>query len=210
MIVKNNLLLKIFRDKYASLAKNNVDLDYFKNTKVRIFFLDSAENMIAGYCICSGPNYRTFLPLSPIKLKEINELYNFNAKPPHEITCLWIEKKSRQGTWIIYFFLVLCFDILTLRSGPMIFGTHGKNINNYFCLAFPTVIFFDRLYVATKGEECNFWLRKGSKLQFLKAFITLSTIRLFFGSKSLARFRLWLDKKDKAKTDKAKADSLRS
>ncbi|STX52515.1 Uncharacterised protein [Legionella busanensis] len=201
-LIKNNSLLTVFRDKYATLAHNQVDLEYFKNSKVRIFFSDSEENIVAGYCICSGPNYRTLLPLSPAKLEEISQKNGFKDQPPHEITCLWIEEKQRKSAWVIYFFLILSLDILRLPKGALIFGTHGKNINNYFCLAFPKLIFYDRLFVATKGEVCDFWLRKGSKFHFFKAFIVLSAVRSFFGNKSLARFRLWLDKRDKAKWGK--------
>ncbi|STX55656.1 Uncharacterised protein [Legionella beliardensis] len=198
-LIKNKSSLSVFRDKYVALSHNQVDLDYFESSKVRIFFADSEENIIAGYCICSGPNYRTFLPLLPSKLKEVRQQCGFEHMPPHEITCLFIEEKRRKSAWVIYFFLVLSLDILRLPQGAFIFGTHGKNINNYFCLAFPKLILYDRLFVATKGKICDFWLRKGSKIHFFKALIVLSAVRAFFGNRALTRFRLWLDKRDKAK-----------
>ena len=142
-VIKNKSSLTVFRDKYVELAKNQVDLDYLENSQIRIFYSGSEENIVAGYCIYSGPNYRTFLPLLPPKLEEINQKYGFKNQPPHEITCLWIEEKQRKSVWVIYFFLVFSLDILRLPQGAFIFGTHGKNINNYFCLAFPKLIMYE-------------------------------------------------------------------
>ncbi|AWN75021.1 TPA: hypothetical protein ACTUT5_002587 [Legionella anisa] len=194
-IIKNDGLLKIYGTHYSSLAHNRSDLEYFKSSKVRIFFRDSEENMLAGFCINSGPNYRTFLPLNPSQLQELYSDYSFDQKKPHEITCLWIEKTSQHASWVVFLYFILFLDVLRLPTGPIIFGTHGKNINNFFSLPFPKIIFYEKLFVLTKGEECDFWIRKGSKLQFLRGFIVLATIRLFMGNKTLARFRLWLGKK---------------
>ncbi|CAM3064649.1 Uncharacterised protein [Legionella steigerwaltii] len=194
-IIKSDNLLKIYGTNYSSLAHNRADMEYFKSSKVRIFFRDSEENMLGGFCINSGPNYRTFLPLSPYQLQKLYSDNHFDRKHPHEITCLWIEKKSQHATWIIFLYFILFLDVLRLHPGPLIFGTHGKNISTFFSLPFPKTIFCEKLFVATKGEECDFWIRKGSKLQFLKGFMVLATIRFFWGNKTLARFRLWLDKK---------------
>jgi hypothetical protein len=155
--------------------------------------------MLGGFCINSGPNYRTFLPLSPTQLQTLYTDHGFDRKKPHEVTCLWIDKSSQHASWIVLLYLMLFVDLLRLHSGPIIFGTHGKHINHFFSLSFPNIIFYDKLFVATKGEECDFWIRKGSKFQFLKGLIVLATIRLFLGNKTLARFRLWLEKKSQIK-----------
>lgn len=203
IIEKNDTaMLEVFRDKYASLAHNQVDLEYFKNSKVRIFYTDSEDNIAAGYCICSGPDYRTFLPLPPSTLEELSSKHSFKKKPPHEITCLWIEEKHRKKFWVFYFFLVLYVDLIRSPRGPLIFGTHGKSINNYFLLAFPKLIFNKRLFIPTKGEECDFLIRKGSKFHFLKGFIMFISIRTLFGNRTLYRFRLWLDARDKVNRDR--------
>ncbi len=194
-IIKNDSLLKIYETNYSSLAHNRADIEYFKSSKVRIFFKDSEEKMIGGFCINSGPNYRTFLPLNPLQLQKLYSNHHFDRQHPHEISCLWIEKNSQHSAWVVFLYFILFMDVLCLRPGPLIFGTHGKNINNFFSIPFPKIIFYEKLFVPTKGKECDFWIRKGSKFQFLKGFIVLATIRLFMGNKSLARFRLWLDKK---------------
>lgn len=194
-IIKSESLLKIYASNYSSLAHNRADLEYFKECKVRIFFRESEEKMLAGFCINSGPNYRTFLPLNPSQLQKLYNAHRFDRKKPHEITCLWIEKKSQHATWIIFLYFMLFLDVLCLHPGPLIFGTHGKNISTFFSIPFPKTIFNEKLFVPTKGEECDFWIRKGSKLKLLKGFMVLATIRFFGGNKTLARFRLWLDKK---------------
>ncbi|KTC81526.1 hypothetical protein [Legionella brunensis] len=189
-IIKGDRLLKIYQKKYISLAHNNVDLEYFKQSKVRVFFRDSEEKMIAGFCLNSGPNYRTFLPLTSTQLQQINQSYRFNKRPPHEISCLWIEQNSQHAGWVVFLFLVMMVDMLRLNRGALIFGTHGKNVNNYFAFSLPKIIFYEKLFVATKGEVCDFWIRKGSKFQIIKGFIVLATIRLILGYRALAKFRL--------------------
>lgn len=189
-IITTDNLLEIFQKNYVELAKNQVGLDYFKQAQVRIFYRESEENMLAGFCINSQAVYRTFLPLNAEQLQTLCQDHHFDKKPPHEISCLWIEPASRHSSWLIYFFLRMMIDMLKLRSAPLIFGTHGKNVNNYFAYPLPDVIFYDQLFVATKGEVCDFWIRKGSKMQILKGFVVLVAIRLLGGYRGLAKFRL--------------------
>jgi len=141
-IITARKLLKIYQEIYILLAKNQVDLEYFEQSKVRIFYKDSEEKMLGGFCINSGPDYRTFLPLNSNQLKKLKKENGFDEIAPHEITCLWIEEKSRRALWIMYFFFFMMKDIFLLPKGNFIFGTHEKNINNYFKFCFPKIIFF--------------------------------------------------------------------
>ena len=194
-LIKSEQLLLIYRDHYHHLAKNNIDLEYFKSSKVRIFFRDNEENMLAGYCINSGPNYRTFLPLNEDKLQNLTSTHGFDKRTPHEVTCLWIEPNSRHSKWSVFIFYKMFLDVLSLKHGSLIFGTHGKNVKNFFILAFPNIIFYEKLFVTTKAQECDFWIMKGSKFTFFKCLIFLGSIKLLFGNKTLTRLRLWLGKK---------------
>lgn len=193
-IITDDYLLELFQKNYVELAKNQVGLDYFKQAQVRVFYRESEENMLAGFCINSQAVYRTFLPLSAEQLQVLNQNHHFDEQPPHEISCLWVEPASRHASWMVYFFLMMMVDMLRLRPAPLIFGTHGKNVNNYFAYPLPDVIFYDQLFVATKGEVCDFWIRKGSKWQILKGFVVLATIRLLGGYRALAKFRLQQEK----------------
>lgn len=160
-IIKNDGLLKIYGTHYSSLAHNRSDLEYFKSSKVRIFFRDSEENMLAGFCINSGPNYRTFLPLNPSQLQELYSDYSFDQKKPHEITCLWIEKTSQHASWVVFLYFILFLDVLRLPTGPIIFGTHGKNINNFFLSLFPKLFFMKSYLYLQKEKNVIFGLEKG-------------------------------------------------
>lgn len=193
-MITGDHLLKIYQNIYTSLAHNQVDLDYFKQSKVRIFYRDREENMIGGFCIYSGPNYRTFLPLKPEILQQIKQENHFDKKPPYEITCLWIEEKSRHSSWIVFLFFIMILDVIRLPRRSIIFGTHGKNISIYFSPCLPKVIFYEKLFVATKKDVFDFWIRKGSKFQIVKGFFILSSVRLFLGRNALLRFRLKMDK----------------
>ncbi len=194
-IIKSDKQLAAYASEYALQAQNSVDINYLKNAKVRLFYQEKEENLLAGFCIYSGPdNYRTFLPLSPIQLNELTKKYRFDVKPPHELSCLWIHPSLRASALVIYFYFFMLFDLLRLPNHPTIFGTHAKGIKNFFILGFPEVIFKQRLFVKTKGKECDFWILKGSKFRFLYGLIVLYTIRVLFGKKSLSRFRDWLGK----------------
>jgi hypothetical protein len=195
-VITSEDLLQIYANHYLSQAQNSADLEYLKSSKVRIFFKgDSKESMVAGFCINSGPNYRTFLPLTSIQKSKLFIEQGFDQKPPIEIACLWIDKSLRRSYWVIFIFSLMFLDVVRLHSAPVIFGTHGKNIKNYFKLALPKIIFFDRMFIPTKGEVCDFWIMKGSKFSMFYCFIFLSSLRMLFGSKTLTRFRLWFDKK---------------
>jgi len=200
-LIEGENLLKIYQKHYAALAHNRTDLEYFKCSKVRIFFRDSEEYMIGGFCINSGPHYRTFLPLNPTQLKQIYQEQGFDKRQPIEISCLWIEERSRRASWILLLFLLMTLDVLRLRRASIIFGTHGKNVNNYFGLPLPKVVFYEKLFVETKGEVCDFWIRTGTKFQMVKGFIVLAMIRLILGYKALCKFRMWFRKKDTTKSE---------
>jgi hypothetical protein len=189
-------LLHIYQSNYVVLAHNNVDITYLENSRIRIFFREHEENMVAGFCINSGPAYRTFLPLNSSQLEELYKKQGFDQYPPDEVTCLWMEKGSQHAKWSVYLYFVMFWDVLRSKRKKLIFGTHSKNIKNFFLLAFPKVIFYERLFVQTKNDECDFWILQGSKFTFFKCLALLSMIKLFGGTRRLARFRLNLDKKD--------------
>lgn len=194
-VIKSEHLLQIYEKHYSFLAHNRIDLDYLKSSKARVFFKDDEKNMLGGYCINPGPNYRTFLPLNSTQLNQLNTAHDFIKNPPQEITCLWLDKNSQHARWSVYLFCTMFWDMLRMPRKTFIFGTHGRNIKNFFSLAFPQVIFYERLFVKTKNEECDFWIMKGSRYTFFKCLVLLSIIRLFGGKKRLVRFRLWLEKK---------------
>lgn len=188
-------LLKLYSKNYLEQAQNIADSEYLKNSKVRIFYERSKENMVAGYCIYSGPNYRTFLPLPAITLQKINQEQGFDINPPHEVACLWIDKSLRKSKWIILLFSMMVLDVLKMRSAPIIFGTHRESIKNYFSIACPDLVFYKKLFVETKGEECDFWIMRGSKSSFVRCLFTLSTVRVVAGYEMLKRFKFWVAKK---------------
>ncbi|QRN04027.1 hypothetical protein GH742_09170 [Legionella sp. MW5194] len=81
-IITTDNLLEIFQKNYVELAKNQVGLDYFKQAQVRIFYRESEEKMLAGFCINSQAVYRTFLPLSAEQLQSLCQTHHFDKTPP--------------------------------------------------------------------------------------------------------------------------------
>ncbi|WP_299007386.1 hypothetical protein [uncultured Shewanella sp.] len=185
-IIQDDALLQIYVSHYLKLAHNHVDINYLKQAKVRIFYQTVPEDMLAGFCINSSVPFRTFLPISDEQLRKLRINNNINNDQLHEITCIWIDRNIRLNFWGGYrYYFTLLWDVLRLKSGTLIIGTHEKKLKDMYSPGFPQVIFYDNIFVATKTVFADFWIMKGSKYTFLTSLVSAAVSRI------LGRVKKW-------------------
>lgn len=178
-IIQDDSLLQVYQSHYLKRAHNQIDIEYLRHSTVRVFYQTTPEEMLAGFCINSSHTFRTFLPLTPEQLHKLKHNNNIDQSKLHEITCMWIDKPIRLQFWNVYrYYFTLLWDVLRLKSGVLIMGTHVKKLRNMYSPGFPNVIFYDNIFVATKGEFADFWIMKGSKFTFLTSMVSTAVSRI--------------------------------
>lgn len=128
--IKDDHLLKEFREKYISVSGLNVPENFLKTRSVYAAF-NLRNRMCGGFVLGNISPYRTIEVFAGEKSKQ--KLYDYiDGSSYCELNCLWLSVKYRKGFLCYWFWILFALKVTMQKESMLICGTIAKTLADIY------------------------------------------------------------------------------